>query len=232
MYNKWEQRKLATLTHGRWRACWQPFWLPGAWGLGPRGRGSGAAGVWRGQVWLLQASRPLQVWLCLPLQPQAWQPTGLVASVLSGHELCSLGLGGFSLGGCEFCSLSLSDHRFGSFSFGGLSLGGHWLGTVSLGDLCLAGHRFGGHRFGVASALVASVLEASDLPAVGLSPAGLMAAGFEAGRFTTVTGLVVVITGFVVVTSLDVGLEVTLFGTFLLKYIKCYFDLYIFCPAI
>ena len=42
-----------------------------------------------------------------------------------------------------------------------------------------------------------------------------------------VTGFVVVVTGFIVVTGLDVGLEVTLFGTFLLRQIQYYLYFYL-----
>lgn len=173
-------------------------------------------------------------------------PTGLGVAGLAGASLAAWGLGasGFAATGLAAAG-GLAEAGFAAegfaatFAASGLAATGLAASGLAATGLAVSGLAATGLVVSglAASVLVTSGLVASVLVATGLPATGFGAASFEAGRFTIVTGLVVavtgsvVVTGFVVVTGLDAGLEVMLFGTFLLKHIKYYFNLDV-SPAI
>lgn len=145
-----------------------------------------------------------------------------VALLPAGIAVAGLVAAGLAAAGLGFSGFAAADLT----TLGGLAAAGFVAATgfPATGPVATTGL--------TVAALGASVLAATGLAATGLAAAGFTSAGFagaglEVGGFTAVTGLAPVpANDFDVVTGLDVGLEVTLFGLFLLKQIKHCFDPY------
>jgi uncharacterized protein YjbI with pentapeptide repeats len=109
---------------------------------------------------------------------------------------------------------------FSTADFAGAGFAGTGFSAADFAGAGFAGTGFSAADFAGAG-FAGAGFSAADFAGAEFAEAGFAGAGLAGGRFT-------IIVGFVVVTGLDVGLEVTLFGKFLLKKIKHYLSPYFF----